>query len=933
MKERYLIRILIVCLFLCLPGFVTEVRAQDWPRFRGDVQLRGRTELKTPVGQLTESFNSFQLGGGAVQPITADIDNDGQLEIIYLRQGQVVASRQDGTTLVSGFFGATELIAVTDIDGDGSTAEIIAVNSFKRQLLVINSSGSIRWQHQFPEFVTVQSIYFKVADIALDKPGKEIVVFPDHTKTEQDARGYFFSSSGLLYNAPVIPNLFGGQLNFPQIAIGDIDGDAMTDIVVVGRPRLMIFSGQGELKQQLEFREGDAEGRHYGLLNLADVNGDGKLDAVVIADDIPALSNNNKAAAITVFQLSPTIKRLWGTSFPQQTLNAPLNAVADLDGDGRSEIVVNIWTGNEQQVRVYNGEGDLAKTGQPMLLSTFSGTFVWDLNDLNLDGHPELMSSNETVEHPTLNLNSQLKIYSFASRTENSIEFSETAKPLTGMYVNFRPALSSDGFERIGSSNNSRMKIFILGGQKTRFLVYTQNAEGGINLQERSLVKGNNKLRTKVEFDTLRPGVVRSILGPAGNESFLVNREVEGLLTGDLAIYVRRKQRLALSTINPILSGASFTSEVRVADLDEDGGNEILVRGPGGRILVLGLDENLNSLVQVAAFNGNSAPIIQALDGSKGRPQIITTRSDGGRLRIAVYETRGTAADGSLRIKELWGRTFEQISGSINVEMTTGHFGGLANRIDIFFSTPRGSSFMLSGENGDIIWTREDIYTFGNHVAVRDSNRDGKDDLYIVSDNLYRIVDGNRGVEIFGPVAVNQFSADFNSTPILSGDNEVLMVGPATVVKMLDQGKPIWNFSKTVNGKITKRQEAQFLMGLAELGNGGGFDRIGGNFGESDAFYAYDYTTGLLAFKTLFQPVTEIITADTDGDGKDEFIFGTAEGQIVALRASDGGLVWSIKTDSFPADPILAAIGKDKRPVLIFAPGDGALRVYRFEQR
>jgi outer membrane protein assembly factor BamB len=472
------------------------------------------------------------------------------------------------------------------------------------------------------------------------------------------------------------------------------------------------------------------------------------------------------------------------------------------------------------------------------------------------------------------------------------------------------------------------MKIFVLNGQTTRFLVYTENEDGTKNLQERILTLTNGKLRLKTGLDTLRPGLVRSILGPPGNESFLINREVEGLLTGELAIYQRRKQKLALNAAAPVISVASSTTEVRVADLDGDGANEILVRAPSGRILVLGYDEGLQNLVQLAAFSGNSAPIIVALDGSKGPPQIITTRNDAGRLRLSVYETRA-GGSGNLKIKERWGRTFQQIPAGADVDITTGHFSGLANRVDIFLSTARDRSFVLSGEDGEIIWSRTDLYIFGNHASVRDFNRDGRDDLYIVSDNLYRIVDGARGIELVGPVDVTQFGADFYSTPVLSGDNEVLMVGPATVVKMLDQGKPIWNFTKTVNGKRASRQESQLLMGLAELGNGGSFDRIGGNYGESDAFYAYDYATGLLTFKTLYQPITEIITADADGDGKDEFIFGTAEGQIVALHARDGSLLWSIKADSFSADPILAALGREKRPALIFAPGDGSVRVYR----
>lgn len=919
-----------LCLLILV--FTVTASAQDWPRYRGDAGLTGRITLKQPGLQPPVNFKSFELGGGAIQPLVTDLDGDSRADLIFLRQGRLVAMRQDGTTLINGFYAATELVAVTDLDGDGSPAEIIIINAARQQLLAIDAAGTLRWQHQFPEFVTLQAIYVKIADIAPERPGKEVVVFPDHTKTEQDARGYFFTSAGALYSSPLVPNMAGGQLNFPQLAIGDIEGDGPVEVVVVGRPRLMIYASSGELKQQLEFREGDPEGRHYGLFALADVNGDSKLEAVVIADEIPALSNNDKAAAITVLQLTPTIKRLWGTSFPGQTLQAPLNAVTDLDGDGRSEIVVNVFTGGSQQVRVYRGEGDSVTPGQPQILAILRDLFVWDVRDMNKDGRPELLTSSEVAEQPSLSLSSQLKVFRLAANAGNTFMFLDAVKPVTGMYALVRTPMAMEEFLRIGSSSNSRMRQLVVDGTRPRFITYSKNSTGGTNLQERSVIVKPTKFRIKTELDTLRPGPVRAVLtGADEGESFLINREVDGLITSELVIYVRRNEKLRVNTSAPIFTGASFSTEPRVADLDEDGRNEILVRGPSGRIILLAFDERDGNLSQVGQLPGTQAPIIEALDGSNGRPQIITVVSDQGRLRLVVYDTRGSVANGELRAIERWGRTFDDIAAGTNIEITTGRFSGLPNRVDIFLATPRGRSLALSGLDGTTLWARDNVFTFGNHASVRDFNRDGRDDLYIVSDNLYRIIDGGRGTDIIGPINVSGIGADFNSTPLLSGTNETLMIGAGTVVKMLDMGRPVWNFSKTLNGKIARRQNSEILMGLAELGNGGSFDRIGGNFGEGDTFYVYDYATGLLSYKTAYQPQTEIITVDIDNDGKDEFLFGTTDGQIVALRALDGSLLWSVKADAFPNNPIIAGMGKDKVPSLIFAPGDGTVRLYRLD--
>ncbi len=921
-------------LLILLILLATRTQAQDWPRFRGDLALSGRTITKTPANNIPNNFIEFQLGGSAIQPLIADINNDSQPEIIYLQQGRLIINTQSGITLLNKFFGITDLVAITDLDNDGSSPEIIAIDTFQRILLVINADGNIRWQRQFPEFVTLSSTYIKIADISPERPGKEIVVFPDHTKTQLDAAGYFFSSQGTLYANPVVPQLFGGQLNFPEIAIADIDNDGAQEVVVVGRPRLMIFSGNGELKQQLDFREGDPEGRHYGLLNLADVNGDGMLEAVIIADDIPSLPDNGKVVAMSVFQLTPTIKRLWGTTFPlPQVIRAPLNAVQDFDKDGHSEIVLNVWTGDEQQIRIYRGEGDPVNLGQPMMLATIRGAYVWDLQDLNNDGSIEFLSSLETVAVPNLTVNSDLKIYR-PTVINNSYSFADSGDPIKAMYLLTRPSISTSDFSRAGSSDEARNKALILDTPLPRFLTYSSGIDG-TTFQERFLstdsTSGQDILRVQTDLDIQRPGVIRAVLSNVLNgEKFLINRETNGQLIGELSVYQRVKTRLRILGA-PAVIGSSFSTQARVADIDADKANEILVKAPSGQIVVLSLNEQTNNLIAVASFVGNSTPIIQALSivGKKNRPQIITTTNDNGRLRLVVYDSRGSVTAKNLQIVERWGVTFPDIPANTDVEITTGRFGGLSNRVDIFLSTPRGRSLVLSGADGTILWTRPDVFVFGNHASVRDFNGDGKDDIYLVSNNLYRIIDGATGNTLVGPINIGNLGSDFFATPILSGNGEVLLVGPGSVVKITDLGRPVWNFSKTINGKAAQRQATNILMGIAETGNGGSFDLVGGNFGENDSFYIYSYFTGLLTTKTPYQPITDIISIDLNSDNQDEFIFGTADGQIIAIKAQDGSLLWSIPLDSFVGDPIVASVGKSKKTSLIFTPGNGTLRLYQ----
>lgn len=870
--------------------------------YRGDQLLLSRTDLRNQLS-VPKSSSSLFLGGGSVQPVAADLNGDSVEEILFLRQGRLIAVSLAGTPLIDTFYGATEIAAVSDLDGGGR--EIVLINSYKRLLLVLNTDGSLRWQYRFPEYVELSSIYIKIAELSPD-PGLELVAFPDHTKTELDARGYFFTSTGRLYANPIVPALFGGQLNFPQLAVTDLDRDTFLEVVVVGRPKLMVYSGVGKLIDELEFREGDLEGRHYGLLKLADVDGDLQPEAIVLADEIPVLSGNSKHHAITVFSLRP-MKKLWSLSFQGEKLRAPLNATLDIDRDGRTEIAVNVWNGREQQIRIYSGAGS---NGLAQLLYTIPNHFLWEAADYDQNGILDLVVTQESVEVPSLSLNSSVSVLQMTvqdGRVSHSL-----LKALNGQLLTTRPEADLT----TGISSNTRLRLVLNAGKN--FLLYAQK-ENGIYLQEYQLFQNATRLRLKKVLDSLRPGQVRAVLA---NGLYLINREVAGQLTGELLVFFKAEAKQLSADGKPVITGGSgFNTEPRVGDVDGDGVNELLVRVPGGIVQVISYD--FDQFTVKYTLEGIREPVLERLLGTV-RQQILTTVSDAGRLRLQAYDiTRSDS--GRMRIRSLWGRTFDA-PASTPVEIVTGSFSGRAGK-DVYLSTPRGFSAVLSGLDGSPLWTRQDVYCFDNHPSVRDFNRDGKDDLFLVSDNLYRVVDGGNGADLLGPIDVSFLGAAFYSTPILAGDNEVLFVGPSTAAKTLERGKRLWDFSRVIDGKFVRRQIPEILMGLAELGNGGGIDRIGGNFGPDDLFFIYEYETGLLTARTPYQPLTETVALDLDADRKDEFVFGTVDGQIVAVRATDGSTLWTLDTGYFTATPVFAVLGQQRRPCLIYTTGDGSLKV------
>jgi hypothetical protein len=192
---------------------------------------------------------------------------------------------------------------------------------------------------------------------------------------------------------PAVTYRSGGQFA-GSVVVADVNGDGKPDAVVSNNnsSTVGVLLGKGDGTFQAPVTHGSG-GSGVRSVVVADVNGDGKPDAVA-----PNANSNTVGVllgnGLGTFQ--PAVSYSSGGSSPTSV------AVADLNGDGRLDIVVANESDNTLGVLLGRGDG----TFQPAVAyGSGSHSFTYDLviADVNGDGKPDLIVADECTDHPTCN--------------------------------------------------------------------------------------------------------------------------------------------------------------------------------------------------------------------------------------------------------------------------------------------------------------------------------------------------------------------------------------------------------------------------------------------------------------------------------------------------------------------------------------------------
>jgi hypothetical protein len=200
------------------------------------------------------------------------------------------------------------------------------------------------------------------------------------------------------------------EIGYGAPAIGDINHDGFPDIVVAshfGRFQTLLSDGKGGFTEQIADGIGAAPlgGRTqravdgYAGAALADVNGDGELDLILLG---------NLTAGIEIYLGDGKGNWRLHTRLPEtrpgRNMPGRALAVGDLNHDGHPDLVVAF---QRYGLYIYYGDGQGGFSGgavdvlPPAVFGTVASALV--LADVNKDGHPDIVVNGSTLGTGTVN--------------------------------------------------------------------------------------------------------------------------------------------------------------------------------------------------------------------------------------------------------------------------------------------------------------------------------------------------------------------------------------------------------------------------------------------------------------------------------------------------------------------------------------------------
>lgn len=877
-------------LFFLLPAILaTLAAADDWPMPFHDPALTGRSGLKGAMTTAPEVSWSFPLAPyrgylriapGAVSTATVDAEEN-----------------PDYLTRTAESWGLAPRRFVYD---NGS-------------VLDMRDSDAVRWADWLPneKFPQRVSWHGKGLDgrvrleVFRNGPGRPETVW----------------ETAVTYNG----------FHRPQVLAADVNADGRLEAVTGSYYYLTVHDGQtGKLLADIHYPH-----RSRGFLGAINMDDEPGLEIVNIG--------NFQLAIESLDFVAGKIKTNWRRNIELDisrhrcAVQCPLTTLSDIDRDGRIEILFNLCNDT--------GDGDWhvvaydALTGEPEV--DLPATYVLDATDLDGDGLLEIVCQKTTG----LCMFGYMPLAIYNLREGQAVSRWSTECGFIPRIPLHRQPPQLATFKTGGGARQIAWGDF--GGDDRRGFVYATRKPTG---------RPSQFVETWHGLD-------------AQDEGWKDVWTVEALpgirLTVEAVSDVNQdgKDEALLSWISPTVASTEFKgrgADVQVKsfarnvagkwpvvapDLRGNGRPIVVATAPGDFVVAVEPPQNANKkprlLWRVAGRGeGPEDGVLAAdLDGDGTKEVVLARPDDQGRASVVALRH-----DGSV----LWSRSFRRFHGRREVY----RLGGLRHlfvarltdpkRYDVVVNIMRtvmhsDESYALSGPTGDILWhhdsaavwneqgkpTREAWGYGGFEMAFFDLTGDGHDEVFFEYPINYWMADGatgdlmrSRSMSRFFPGVVAYYGRPAVADLVPGGEPELLFDSSYVLGVMTPEPKAVWSHPTS-----TYQRD-----GIGDV-NGDGRLEVGGA-GYGGRFRCFDGATGEIRWEVpLAGSFTSTVTADIDGDGRDEFLVGV-DRRVVAVGETaegDGAIHWKCELPATPTTPTIADTDGDGLAELIVMGDDGVV--------
>lgn len=768
------------------------------------------------------------------------------------------------------------------------------------------------------------------ADVTPDFPGLEKLQFdsgfaiPTVNGQWQPCRGHAFGwKDGAwvqLWQTELIDMLFSA---LPLT--GDFDGDGNLEIAFLPWYDLVILDARnGAIKYRCKF----TTQRSYGYFGAWDLDGDGRQEFLVQADfckhvDVLGL-RDGQLKLLWQWEIEPDI------SNPQKIFRAYPHPVADVDGDGKPELVLS----------VYNAEGD--HRWHVTIHDPLTGAKRSDLPGESLDGLFDLDGDG-------------------ACELLTTVTPGASAPPY--------------GTIRVRSLRGGNVGTLWEGGGlawATWDPPLPPNVNSGAtNAQRDALCRptpGGAWVAIPSEGPT-KSGAPSGPRIPAGPE-LLVGRWIDGRFTFGMKVRGSHLRPIALASDGALLASCTTASarpvtlqvaagQAKALCADYPGGAlgvPAVVRPPAEArptIVAQGQDEELVAFHPPSAdqpaverwrLPGRAQSANWPWDGHG--PVLADLRADGGRQ--VIYATaspegfaRLVAAD--LDQRELWHHDFPDIPGTPPVWNTGGiilwQVGHLTDprTFDVVVTVRRSmmhseETYALSGRDGHELWHRDRHISNrgvgGTPFALADFDGDGLDDVASFHPSLLYILEASTGRDL---IAKDASWPGVPAQPVywglpLAGDFE----GSGRASLFFATERRSMTGLVRADGSLAWWDaldlSPEAMPAVGDFNGDGKLEVIG--VGYENGIRCYDTATGRVEW-TLPVPVPGTprgaASADLNADGRDEALFTTGRTLwCLGLDAAGtaGRLLWTLDLPSAVGPPTIADLDGQGRASILLLGAD-----------